>query len=100
VINRNLIKATLVAGALATGGAIAGIAGAAAAPSTTATTTPTPTPTQTQTQTTPTTPQGRTAPRAGHPCPHMGSGSSGSSSGSGNSGSSYQGGPVQGATAQ
>lgn len=92
MINRNLIKATLVAGALATGGAIAGIAGAAAAPSTTTTTTPT----QTQTQTTPAPPQGRAAPRAGHPCPHMGSGRSGS----GNSGSSYQGGPVQGATAQ
>ncbi len=91
MINRNVIKATLVAGALATGGAIAGIAGAAAAPSTTATTTPT----QTQTQTTPTTPQGRTAPRAGHPCPHMGSGS-----GSGTSGSSYQGAPYQGSTAQ
>ena len=48
---------------------------------------------------TPTTPQGRAhvAPRAGHPCPHMGSGSS---SGSGNSGSSYQGAPYQGSTAQ
>jgi hypothetical protein len=84
MMKRNVLKTTLVVGALATGGAIAGIAGAAAAPSGTTGTTPT------QTQTTPTTPKApprggsNAAPRAGHPCPHMGSGS-------GNFGSAYQG---------
>jgi hypothetical protein len=72
VINRNWMKAAIVAGALATGGAIAGIAGAAAAPSGSSGTTATQA--QTQTQTTPTPPPrgGQAAPRGGHPCPHMG----------------------------
>jgi len=63
-----MLRATMIAGALATGGAAIGIAGAAAAPTTSTPTTPT----------TPTTPQKQATPMK-HPCPNMGSGSSGGS---------------------
>jgi hypothetical protein len=68
-----MLRGGIVIGALATGGAIAGIAGAAAAP-TTSTKTPAP-----PTSSTPATPA--PAPKSGtpngHPCPNMGSHSSG-----------------------
>ena len=85
MIDRNWIKAAVVAGVLAVGGAIVGIAGAAAAPSGASGTTATQ---QTQTQTTPAQPPGRGMPGAHRNCPHMGRGSGSGGSGSG---SAYQG---------
>lgn len=98
-----LLRATLVAGALAGVGVAAGIAGAAAAPTSTTQSTTTPaqsttTPTQSTTpQSTtpkPTTPKSTTpksnAP-SGHHCPHMGSGSSGSTYTGPESGPEYSG---------
>src|ERR1700722_6947605 len=70
----NRLKATVVAGALAVGGAVVGIATAAAAPSATSTT---PTPTTSATPSTPATPSTKsTTPSTKTPCPNMGSGSS------------------------
>ena len=76
----NTIRAVIVVGALATGGAVAGIAGAAAAPSGSSTATGTTqtqsTPSTTTTPSTPskTTPAPNTTTPSGHHCPHMGSG--------------------------
>src|ERR1700722_1672098 len=70
----NRLKATVVAGALAVGGAVVGIATAAAAPSATSTS---PTPTTSATPSTPATPSTKsTTPSTKMPCPNMGSGSS------------------------
>jgi hypothetical protein len=76
-----LLGATMVAGAVATGGAVAGIASASASSGTTTTSTAPSAPstqgTTTTPRTTPTAPS-RTAPPGGShngkPCPHMGSG--------------------------
>lgn len=69
----NTLKATIVAGTLAVGGAVVGIATAAAAPSSTSTS---PTPTTSATPTTPATPSTKsTTPSTKTPCPNMGSGS-------------------------
>jgi hypothetical protein len=69
----NTLKAAIVAGALAVGGAVVGIAAAAAAPSSTSTN-PMPT---TSTPSTPATPSTKsTTPSTKTPCPNMGSGSS------------------------
>jgi hypothetical protein len=95
-----MIKVGLVVGALASGGAAAGIAGAAGAPAGQSTT---------STQTTPstTTPRPPAPPGShpqsqgsGHPCPHMGGQGSHRGSGSPNSGSAYEGGPPPGAMYQ
>jgi hypothetical protein len=70
----NKLKATIVAGALAVGGAAVGIATAAAAPSATSTNS---TPSTAATPSTPATPSTKsTAPSTKTPCPNMGSGSS------------------------
>ena len=73
----NRLKATVVAGALALGGAVVGIATAAAAPGSTSTSSP---PSTSATPSTPATPSTKstesTKPSTKTPCPHMGSGSS------------------------
>jgi hypothetical protein len=102
-----MLGATMVAGALATGGAAAGIASASASPTTSTTAANTTTNTQsttpstsTTTTTTPpattTTPPGpKSGSTSGKPCPNMGSGASGNPK----AGASYAPGPV-GASAQ
>lgn len=107
-----LLGATMVAGALATGGAAAGIAGASAASTTSTSETGTKTSqstTTTPSTTTTTTPskgssEQPTAPKSGatgkHPCPNMGSHQSGSAAqGPPTSGAGYPAAPA-GATAQ
>jgi hypothetical protein len=67
------LRAVIVMGALAAGGAIVGIAGAAAAPTTSTATTPA------SPATTPASPQGAPTPNAQKPpCPNMGQKSGGS----------------------
>ena len=85
-----LLRAVLIAGALATVGAAAGIAAAAAAPGSSAqtsaqTTTAQPTTPKSTTpksttpkSTTPKSTMPKSTPPNGHHCPHMGSGSNGS----------------------
>ncbi len=93
----NMLKATMVAGALATGGAAAGIAGASAATgsstSTTPSTTPTPTTPGTPGKASPAPPaQGKAPSKEGsskNPCPHMGGASSAGPSQGSNSGAGY-----------
>lgn len=100
-----LLGATMIAGALATGGAAAGITSAGAATTATSTmSTQSSTPATPTTPTTPTTPAKPTRPSptqksgspSGKPCPNMGS-HSGTSP---NAGSAYTGAPPVGATAQ
>jgi hypothetical protein len=97
---KTTLRAVLVAGALATGGALAGIAGAAAAPSGSSTTTGTTQSAPPSTTTTPptTTPAPPAGSMPGHHCPHMGKGSSSGSSSEAESGSQpgvYSGGPQE-----
>lgn len=101
-----LLGATMIAGALATGAAAAGIAGAAAAPSESGTKTSQSAGTSSTTTTTPSTGTGKApaAPKSGepgkHPCPNMGAHQSGSAAqGPPASGAGYPAAPA-GATAQ
>jgi hypothetical protein len=97
-----LLGATMVAGALATGGAVAGIAGAAAAPGESASTT-----SQSSATTTPSTgsTEQPSTPKSGgpgkHPCPNMGAHQRGSAAEGGSaSGAAYPAAPAAGVTAQ